>query len=38
MKYRHCDGKLELKVTNDRVVRRCLSLTSQRPMLSFLFR
>ena len=21
MKYRHCDGKLELKVTNDRVVR-----------------
>ena len=22
MKYRHCDGKLVLKVTNDRVVRR----------------
>ena len=21
MKYRHCDGKLELKVTNDQVVR-----------------
>ena len=25
MKYRHCDGKLVLKVTNDRVVRLALA-------------
>ncbi len=30
MKYRHCDGKLVLKVTNDRVVRLALP-TPPRP-------